>query len=79
MFLDRAPIVDLAWATHVPCHTAQAGITSSGVTVTLKAQELEMWDKYQDRYVVEPGNYTIMVGQFCTDPHMARATITVTA
>lgn len=47
------------------------------VTLTLKARDFEMWDKTKKEYVVEPGNYTVYIGQSSVDHKMHVAHITV--
>ena len=56
-----------------------AGATVKGAKVTLKARELEMWSKNQDKYIVEPGDYTLHVGQHVVDKAMAHATLSIKA
>lgn len=46
-------------------------------TITLKARDFEMWDKTAQHYVVEPGNFSVYIGQSSIDPEMHHGRITV--
>jgi len=46
--------------------------------VELKISDLEMWDQKANKYVVEPGTYTITVGQSTVD-HGVSHRLNVTA
>ena len=65
----RAPPHEL---TYLP-----AGKTARGVKVNLKAQDFEMWDQDRNEYVVEASTYTLMVGQYVSDPKMASLQLAV--
>ena len=56
----------------------KAGETLKGVMVELKISDLEMWDQKANKYVVEPGTYTITVGQSTVD-HGVSHRLNVTA
>ena len=49
----------------------------TGVPLSLRAQDLEMWDAARQRYVVEPGQFQLAVGQWSTDPAMLLRSVTV--
>lgn len=55
----------------------KAGETLKGVMISVKVQDLEMWDQKQDKYVVEASTYSIMVGQSSVDEKTVSHTLKV--
>lgn len=46
-------------------------------TVQLNLDHLAMWNTVQRQYLVEASTYTILVGQYSSDPHMQQLKLTV--
>jgi beta-glucosidase len=61
---------------------AKVAVPANGkatASVSLRAQDLEMWDKTKGDYVVEPGMFDLYVGLHSADDHAQRLSLNVTA
>jgi hypothetical protein len=60
---------------------ASVPANSSGVDFSLEldVSKVDMWDKTQRAYVIEPSNYTLYVAQYSEDPKAMSLPLEITA